>query len=69
MSQENVEIVRELPGRWQRGDLGRSHDLRPEHRVGRGRPHGQLAGTRIYRGLDEIGATYRDWIEAWDLIG
>jgi ketosteroid isomerase-like protein len=68
MSQENVEALRWLYGEWAKGDLWalrRIADPKIEWEWTSGMK--SIAGEqRIYRGLDEIGATTRDWVRHWD---
>ena len=68
MSQENVEALRWLYGEWARGDLWalrKIADPKIEWEWTAGMR--SIAGEqRIYRGLDEVGATTRDWVRHWD---
>jgi ketosteroid isomerase-like protein len=68
MSQENVDALRWLYQEWAKGDLWALRKIADpniewEWTAGMASVSGE---PRIYRGLDEIGATTLEWIEAWD---
>jgi ketosteroid isomerase-like protein len=69
MSQENVEALRWLYGEWAQGNLWALRKIADPAIEWEWTPGmASIAGERrIYRGLDEIGATTREWIEAWDI--
>jgi ketosteroid isomerase-like protein len=68
MSQENVEALRWMYGEWAKGDLWALREIADpniewEWSEGLATLSG---GPRVYRGLDEIGASTREWLAAWD---
>src|SRR6187397_918681 len=74
MSQENVEVdgqdrdlevLREVYSRWERGDFTSWEAFTDDYVW---KPvDGFVSGE--YRGLDEISASWRTWLEAWDGFG
>jgi ketosteroid isomerase-like protein len=68
MSQENIQALRWLYGEWAKGDLWALRKIADPNIEWEWTPGMEsIAGEqRIYRGLDEIGTTTREWIEAWD---
>src|SRR5215204_3741216 len=68
MSQENMERLRWLYGEWAKGNLWPFADIADpdvewEWSEGLASVSG---GPRVYHGLDEIGASTREWLAAWD---
>jgi ketosteroid isomerase-like protein len=68
MSQENVEALRWLYEEWAKGNLWALRKIADPNIEWEwsARMTSFSGEPRIYRGLDEIGATTREWIEAWD---
>jgi ketosteroid isomerase-like protein len=68
MSQENVEALRWLYEEWAKGNLWALREIADPNIEWEWSPRmTRFSGEpRIYRGLDEIGATTREWIQAWD---
>jgi ketosteroid isomerase-like protein len=68
MSEKNVERLRSLYDEWAKGNLWALRDIAdPDMEWEWSEAMANLAGgPRLYRGLDEIGATTLDWISAWD---
>jgi len=73
MSEENVEIVRRLMRATRNEDLvaawaAASEVLHPEIEMDTTRiPAPGLSS--VYRGLDEVGRFWRDWLDAWGTLG
>jgi ketosteroid isomerase-like protein len=68
MSQENVEALHWLYKEWAKGNLWALREIADPNIEWEwsARMTSFSGEPRIYRGLDEIGATTREWIEAWD---
>jgi ketosteroid isomerase-like protein len=68
MSQENVEALRRLYGESAKGDLWALRELADPNIEWEwsARMASIVGGPRVYRGLDEVGATTLEWIEFWD---
>jgi ketosteroid isomerase-like protein len=68
MSQENVQALRWLYEEWAKGNLWALREIADPNIEWEwsARMTSFSGEPRIYRGLDEIGATTREWIEAWD---
>ena len=67
MSEENVEVVRELYEHWARGQYGPPSLFDPEVVLGRyGSALGTLEGE--WRGFEAIGSALREYLMAWEEI-
>lgn len=68
MSEENVEALRWLYGEWAKGNLWALRDIADPNIKWEWSPGlaSLSGGPRLYRGLDEIGAATREFLEAWD---
>jgi ketosteroid isomerase-like protein len=69
MSRENVEIVRSLYGRWERGDFDTAGWFDPEvefHRIGSADDMTRMSGT--WQGVEAMWNALREWLGAWEDI-
>src|SRR5262245_52192343 len=62
MSEENVEIARQMYAAWERGDFSSVEWADPtiEFRSGSG------ADEAVHHGTEEIGQAWTEWLSAWD---
>ena len=66
MSQDNVELVRDLYSQWERGNFWSAEMYAPDvewHWSSAARA--LRGGSASYKGLDEIGAAMREWVREW----
>jgi ketosteroid isomerase-like protein len=68
MSQENVEALRWLYGEWAKGNLWALREIADPDIEWEwsDRAASLTGGPRVYRGLEEIGTTTLEWLDAWD---
>jgi ketosteroid isomerase-like protein len=68
MSQENVEALRRLYVEWAKGDLWALREIAdPDIEWEWSEALASISGgPRVCKGLEEIGAATREWLEAWD---
>jgi ketosteroid isomerase-like protein len=68
MSQENLDALRRLYAEWAEGNLWALREIADPDIEWEwtARMASIVGGPRIYRGLEEIGATTLEWIENWD---
>ena len=66
MSQENLETVQTLYGRWARGDFATPEFFDPDVEYVRIGDDGALAGVGSWRGLDQMWAAVTDYLSAWE---
>ena len=65
MSEENVELIRQLYRRWEQGDFATAEFFDPEIefvRVG----SGGAAAAGAWKGIDEMWKASVEWLEAWE---
>lgn len=65
MSEENVELIRGLYRRWERGDFATAEFFDPDIefvRVG----SGVAAAAGAWKGIDEMWKASVEWLEAWE---
>ena len=70
MSDENVELVRNLYAEWQQGNFWTTTDVyAPDVEWQWSRHTAMLrSGKASYRGLEEIGDAMREWVRDWGLF-
>jgi ketosteroid isomerase-like protein len=62
MSQENVEVVREIYRAWERGDFSSNEWADPDIEF----VSGAGPDEAVHRGIEAMGRAWREWLSAWE---